>query len=228
MTDNRTTELESLSKLKMAGRLRYWRGTIEIPEIELHAICDEIQAEYDNAVHALNKAAGNWAKADAELREKGEAMTDNRTTELLRKLLDERGVSCQTHYLHASWRVGSKLYEAMDNLDGTLTVGNLTPEQAIAATLGNHPTKSGRGYYTDRDDEGTHIMCDDCGGYIGTVEEIAATLESDTCSMEYGGDVTESTKRVLGVYFCSECGSPIYNDCMPYYCMYCGRKVVRA
>lgn len=70
MTDNRTTELQSLSKLKKAGKLRYWRGTIEIPETELHAICDEIQAEYDSAVHALNKAAGNWAKADAELREK--------------------------------------------------------------------------------------------------------------------------------------------------------------
>lgn len=68
MTDNRTTELQSLSKLKRAGRLRFWRGTIEIPETELHAICDEIQAEYDNAVHALNKSAGNWAKADAELR----------------------------------------------------------------------------------------------------------------------------------------------------------------
>lgn len=70
MTDNRETELKSLSKLKMAGRLRYWRGTIEIPETELHAICDEIQAEFDNAVHALNKAAGNWAKADAFLRER--------------------------------------------------------------------------------------------------------------------------------------------------------------
>ena len=69
MTDNRATELQSLSKLKTAGKLRYWRGTIEIPESELHAICDEIQAEYDNAVHALNKAAGNWAKADALVRE---------------------------------------------------------------------------------------------------------------------------------------------------------------
>ena len=69
MTDNWTTELKSLSKLKTAGRLRYWRRTIEIPENELHAICGEIQAEHDNAVHALNKAAGNWAKADAELRE---------------------------------------------------------------------------------------------------------------------------------------------------------------
>lgn len=64
-------------------------------------------------------------------------MTDNRTTKLLCKLLDERGLSYQTHYLHTSWWVGSKLYDAMDNLDGTLTVDNLTPEQAIAATLGS-------------------------------------------------------------------------------------------
>ena len=63
-------------------------------------------------------------------------MTDNRTTELLHKLLDKRSLSYQTHYLSTSWCVGSKLYEAVDNLDGTLTVGYLTPEQAIAATLG--------------------------------------------------------------------------------------------
>lgn len=47
MGDNQTTELKSLSKLKNAGKLRYWRGTIEIPESELHEICDEIQAEHD-------------------------------------------------------------------------------------------------------------------------------------------------------------------------------------
>ena len=58
-------------------------------------------------------------------------------------------------------------------------------------------------------------------------QAVAATLWSGTCSMEYGGDVTDSTKRVLGVYFCSECGSPTYNDCMPYYCMYCGKAVKR-
>ena len=52
MTDSRTTELQSLSKLKTAGRLHYWRGTIEIPESELHAICDEIQAEHDQAIAA--------------------------------------------------------------------------------------------------------------------------------------------------------------------------------
>ena len=62
-------ELKALTKLKMAGKLHYWRGTIEIDEHELHAICGEIQAEYDKAVAAMNKAAGNWAKADLKLRE---------------------------------------------------------------------------------------------------------------------------------------------------------------
>lgn len=61
-------KLEALSKLKMAGRLRFWRGTVEIDERELHAICDEIQAEHDKVIEAMNKAAGNCAKADAELR----------------------------------------------------------------------------------------------------------------------------------------------------------------
>ena len=45
-------ELKALSKLKMAGKLHYWRGTIEIDEHELHAICDEIQAEHEQAVAA--------------------------------------------------------------------------------------------------------------------------------------------------------------------------------
>lgn len=61
-------ELKALSKLKMAGRLRFWRGTIEISEHELHAICDEIQAEHDKAISAMNRAGGNWAKAELNLR----------------------------------------------------------------------------------------------------------------------------------------------------------------
>lgn len=65
--DNRTTELQSLSKLKIAGRLRYWRGTIEIPETELHAICDEIQAEHDQAIVATLADDDYELKMDALL-----------------------------------------------------------------------------------------------------------------------------------------------------------------
>lgn len=59
-------------------------------------------------------------------------MTYNRTTELLCKMLEERGLSCQTDYLHVVWRVGPKLYDAVDNFDGTLTVDNLTPERTCS------------------------------------------------------------------------------------------------
>ena len=72
-------------------------------------------------------------------------------TEELRKLLEERGMSCQTHYLNVSWRVGPKLYVATDILDGTLTITNLTPEQAVAATLGNE------GSYTRDDVESAFV-----------------------------------------------------------------------
>ena len=54
----------------------------------------------------------------------------------LRRLLDERGVEYKRHYLNTSWYAGTKPHVAADNMDGTLTVDKLTPEQAIAATLG--------------------------------------------------------------------------------------------
>ena len=96
-------------------------------------------------------------------------MTDNRTTELLCKLLEERGLNCQTHYLHTSWYVGPKLYEAVDNLDGTLTVGSLTPEQAIAATLG----ESDESCYLMRDGKKFPVELD-CG-FVG-IMPIAITV----------------------------------------------------
>lgn len=58
------------------------------------------------------------------------------------------------------------------------------------------------------------------------VFERLADLIDPTCAMEYGGYLPESVKGMLGVYFCSECGSPIYNDVEPAYCPYCGARVV--
>ena len=55
-----------------------------------------------------------------------------------------------------------------------------------------------------------------------------ADLIDPTCSMEYGGQVPDSVKDALGVYFCSECGSPIYNDIEPEYCPYCGARVTKS
>ena len=75
-------------------------------------------------------------------------MSDNRTTELLRKLLEERGIKWRETINHANciftwWESPTfGIVHAMDNEDGeTLFMACLnncdfTPEQAIAATLG--------------------------------------------------------------------------------------------
>lgn len=54
-----------------------------------------------------------------------------------------------------------------------------------------------------------------------------ADLIDPTCEMEDAGDVPYSVKDSLSTFFCSECGSPIYNDMNPSYCIYCGARVVR-
>lgn len=54
---------------------------------------------------------------------------------------------------------------------------------------------------------------------------LADLIDLPTCSMEYGGHVPDLAEDALGVYFCSECGSPIYNDMEPTYCPYCGAMV---
>ena len=53
-----------------------------------------------------------------------------------------------------------------------------------------------------------------------------ADLIDPTCEMEAAGDVPALVKGSLKTFFCSECGSPIYNDVNPSYCLYCGHRVV--
>lgn len=53
-----------------------------------------------------------------------------------------------------------------------------------------------------------------------------ADLIDPTCEMEAAGDVPATVKNSLETFFCSECGSPIYNDVNPSYCPYCGARVV--
>ena len=94
-------------------------------------------------------------------------------TDELRKLLDERGVEwrdtgkrlnmgngvripIQTEYEQSC---GGRWSTATEALSGTLTVNNLTPEQAIAATLGRgtcHMEQIPECRYDD-------IECDECG-----------------------------------------------------------------
>lgn len=60
-------------------------------------------------------------------------------TDELRRMLDERGVAHSDHYLSTTWRDGHGILHLAGEpmADGSLVVDMLTPEQAIAATLGN-------------------------------------------------------------------------------------------
>lgn len=124
--------LKALSKFKMAGRRHYWRGTIEIDEHELHAICDEIQTEYNRAIEAINKAAGNWAKAEAEAiaawnvrATMGSDATGVRLSEKLQGIADEMrniGASSMTpHALLACYAY--EIDKVADSLKFAVTLG---------------------------------------------------------------------------------------------------------
>lgn len=118
----------------------------------------------------------------------------------LSRLLNERGVEYKRHYLNTLWYVGTKLYMATDNTDGTLTVDNLTPEQAIAATLGMS--------YED-----TLILLDELG------------LSERTCKQEERGWGTEGDHARVWLTCGHDCMVPTVAD-LPNYCPTCGAKVV--
>lgn len=83
----------------------------------------------------------------------------------LRKMLDERGVKYSGHYFNTSWIVNGELYVATENTDKTLTLSFLTPEQAIAVTLGNEREQRLESVLRDWitcDPRCTNRSCGDC------------------------------------------------------------------
>lgn len=52
-------------------------------------------------------------------------------------------------------------------------------------------------------------------------------IDRQTCEMEDAGDVPSFVKDNLSTFFCSKCGSPVYNDMNPSYCLYCGARVIK-
>ena len=66
-------------------------------------------------------------------------MSGKTATKQLREMLDERGVAHSDHYLSTTWRDGHGILHLAGEpmADGSLVVDMLTPEQAIAATLGS-------------------------------------------------------------------------------------------
>ena len=128
-------------------------------------------------------------------------MTDSNATELLRKLLDERGIHYKawdggTHPMTV-WYVDGFSYEfieyrlingakAVSNApwddDGhcmlTITNRHATPEQAVAATLGAGTCELAYG----EDDEGYDgWYCQSCGGWFDAVRRDSRLVEPMRC-----------------------------------------------
>lgn len=70
------------------------------------------------------------------------------------------------------------------------------------------------------DDPWRHNRCGDVADRLADLIE----PEERTCNMKRSSDYFNAE---VTTWFCSECGSPIYNDVRPSYCLYCGAKVVK-
>ena len=149
------------------------------------------------------------------------------TTEELRRLLDERGVEWVEDHDRTCWMAGGTYHSAYVNLSGNLIVTNLTPQQAIDATLGQEE------WY---DEDGIlHIRCH------RLPERIEVTLPDDRGREVYSARVYTFERRgechPVPVYSfdgettehycdsCSECEAEWMDD-DPNFCPYCGAKVV--
>lgn len=178
-------------------------------------------------------------------------MTDNRTTERLRALLDERGVEYETYDIiigkAVTWTVGVCNWVALPDERG-LAVGvykdYLTPEQAIAATLGDERHAYEQRITGDGSDW-SEIMRDAYDELMAAANEsctpdelaelgahIAATLGRGTCEYVIEDNMNESDGMGDVWFRCTNCGTryDYYADewllKMPY-CPKCGCEVER-
>ena len=166
-------------------------------------------------------------------------------TEILRRLLDERGVWWDYGIRGATttrFNANGVDLTFTPMRDGLFCSTILTPEQAIAATLGRSDV--GRyvglrqGEYWERT-ENSNYYCGGCGWKVtdhdsycpecgGALHEYA--LGARTCHMVLREDIRGHAYQ--DTYECSECGEEVVREtCMgesepPNYCPNCGRKVV--
>lgn len=102
----------------------------------------------------------------------------------LRRLLDERGVAHSDHYFSTTWRDGHGILHLAGEpmADGSLVVDILTPEQAIAATLGSE-------------------TCEDVGRYCFTCSKCGWTANEPHHA--FGG---------FWPKFCPNCGCKVVSE----------------
>jgi len=130
------------------------------------------------------------------------------TDELCAMLADR----CEEFFMNdfgVNWRYYSDPHTATESMDGTLIVTGLTPEQAIAATLGDADATRERhgGAGTCKADETDVIKCWVKCKYEPSTEhvELIHVMECSACGGTY--------EHVNGSYeFCPRCGRRIEVD----------------
>ena len=173
-------------------------------------------------------------------------------TEILRRLLDERGVewrkaphySGESHDNETIFEGNGIEWYTNDHMNGRLGLRALryevTPEQAIEATLG-HAYEPPLAAHWDGDTLTLTIPRDPscirvqrsaeqpCKVYADESKVIAATLGRGDCrKLPSSGDTVCIVRRhgyemEFGYWRCSECGCECFEGAR--YCMGCGRKV---
>lgn len=140
---------------------------------------------------------------DELMREKD--ATDNRTTELLRKLLDEHGARYEKP------EDDTTIYYDDDGNRYTYNVNpdsgwaqlfgyNLTPEQAIAATLGRPKVKKVRGLtYDVHGGEVYYLACSGCGDWVDGDLDCIGEYDGPNFCHNCGGEFD-------GPLLCKRCG----------------------
>lgn len=111
-------------------------------------------------------------------------------TDELRRMLDERGVKYRTHgTTDRTWfEVGNISWFIIERENGSLTADAvfLTPEQAIAATVGRRTCHKVRVHKDIEDEE----HCSECGRFLG--------FANDALAEPYN--------------FCPKCGAEVVNE----------------
>lgn len=189
-----------------------------------------------------------------EANHKGVGVAGLSATEVLRRMLDERGVEWMDDSYAQLWCTvwdgqDGKQWRMTENRSGMLTelkAWQATPEQAIEATLGwgNAGRYVGlrQGEYWERTENSDYYCggcgwkvtdhdsyCPECGGALHKAAlgscNCSNSERTETCRIEQTGHV-----KVAGVdyydddYECSECGAEMFEGYN--YCPNCGRKVV--
>lgn len=154
------------------------------------------------------------------------------STDDLRRLLDERGVEYEAEDMQTNMQTYWGDWCFMEPLDAKphtlgaqceLMLIPATPEQAIAATMGNDDN------LLERENSKLEHKLSNMETKLlkaqERIDELNATLSSGTCEMH-------RYKNALGFideWKCSECNadvSGIADDTPPNYCPNCGRKIV--